>query len=188
MSQRRNRQRLIHSLIYFSENTVNTGKLKLFKLLYALDFAHFKEIGRSVTGLDYSAWEKGPVPTDLYKEWQTPKLDFNRALSKHTVKFDNGMQKETLRPKVNFDPLFFSDYQLSLLKQLSKTYFRYYSDAMTKDSHAEFGCWDYVYNVLGMPSGQIDYDLILKRQDSERDKAVREIAAEYSAVLENHEI
>ncbi|MCK4554722.1 DUF4065 domain-containing protein [Candidatus Parcubacteria bacterium] len=29
------------------------------KLLYNLDYTHFKETGKSVTGLDYYAWEIG---------------------------------------------------------------------------------------------------------------------------------
>jgi len=40
------------------------GKTKLFKLLYLLDFHHFRETGRSVTGLEYRAWKHGPVPFD----------------------------------------------------------------------------------------------------------------------------
>jgi hypothetical protein len=27
-----------------------------------VDFTHFRETGRSVTGLDYQAWKMGPVP------------------------------------------------------------------------------------------------------------------------------
>ncbi|MFC1858011.1 Panacea domain-containing protein [Thermodesulfobacteriota bacterium] len=38
------------------------------KLLYFLDFIHFKHTGKSVTGLDYYAWQMGPVPRDLYEE------------------------------------------------------------------------------------------------------------------------
>ncbi len=37
------------------------GKIKLLKLLYSLDFCHFKQTGMSVTGIDYFAWEMGLV-------------------------------------------------------------------------------------------------------------------------------
>ena len=57
----REKEKLGNAVIYFSENTEHCHKLKLFKLLYYLDFWHFKETGKSVTGLTYNAWGKGPV-------------------------------------------------------------------------------------------------------------------------------
>jgi len=45
----RERQKLIQACVYFAANTQGCGKVKLFKLLYLLDFAHFRETGRSVT-------------------------------------------------------------------------------------------------------------------------------------------
>ena len=62
------RQKLIHAIIYFASNTRACSKIKMFKLLYFLDFEHFKTTGRSVTGLKYSAWKFGPVPTSLVSE------------------------------------------------------------------------------------------------------------------------
>lgn len=65
----RSRQKLIQAAVYFASNTQGCGKVKLFKLLYLLDFAHFRETGWSVTGLDYVAWKLGPVPVELAQEW-----------------------------------------------------------------------------------------------------------------------
>jgi hypothetical protein len=48
----RSRQKLIQTAVFFASNTQGCGKVKLFKLIYLLDFAHFRETGRSVTGLD----------------------------------------------------------------------------------------------------------------------------------------
>src|SRR5690606_9485166 len=80
-STSRSREKLIEANLFFAKHTKYCGKLKLFKLLYLLDFRHFKETGRSVTGLEYQAWEKGPVPRDLYDEWLFPEEDFSRAVS-----------------------------------------------------------------------------------------------------------
>ena len=49
------REKLINAIIYFAQNTKYCGKIKLFKLLYFLDFWHFKQTGKSVTGLDSQA-------------------------------------------------------------------------------------------------------------------------------------
>jgi len=42
----RNREKLINAIVYFASNTQHCGKVKLFKLLYLLDFSHFRETGR----------------------------------------------------------------------------------------------------------------------------------------------
>ncbi len=62
------RIKIINAIVYFANNTKYCGKTKLLKLLYFLDFRHFKETGKSVTGLDYYAWNMGPVPKDVYEE------------------------------------------------------------------------------------------------------------------------
>src|SRR3972149_1376061 len=69
------REKLINAIIFFADNTRFLGKTKLCKLLYFLDFGHFKETGRSVTGMDYYAWKMGPVPVDLYEEVEAPEPD-----------------------------------------------------------------------------------------------------------------
>jgi len=48
--------------------------MKLFKLLYFLDFIHFKFYGTTVTGLDYFAWPKGPVPRKLYDDFSNEEI------------------------------------------------------------------------------------------------------------------
>ena len=62
------REKLLNAIIYMANNTMFCGKTKLLKLLYFLDFKHFKQTAKSVTGLDYYAWEKGPVPKKLFEE------------------------------------------------------------------------------------------------------------------------
>lgn len=54
-----NGEKLINAIIYFCTNTQVCMKTKLFKLLYLLDFEHFKVTGKSVTGLEYKAWKLG---------------------------------------------------------------------------------------------------------------------------------
>jgi len=57
-----NNERLVQAIVYFAHHTRSLGKVKLFKLLYLLDFEHFRQTGRSVTGQEYRAWKMGPVP------------------------------------------------------------------------------------------------------------------------------
>ena len=62
------RQKLINAIVFFASNTQFCGKIKLFKLLYLMDFEHFGKTGKSVTGFEYEAWKFGPVPTALMEE------------------------------------------------------------------------------------------------------------------------
>jgi uncharacterized phage-associated protein len=66
----------INAIRYFCRHTKYLTETKLYKLLYFLDFLHFKEVGRPVTDLEYFAWSFGPVPTKLFfeiKEKKAPK-------------------------------------------------------------------------------------------------------------------
>lgn len=75
------REKLINAFIYFVRNTKRCHKLKLFKLLSFLDFEHYRQTGRSVTGLRYDAWPMGPVPSELDEEFKSPPSDLAAAMS-----------------------------------------------------------------------------------------------------------
>jgi hypothetical protein len=49
------REKLINAILYFAHETKYLGKFKLFKLLYLLDFEHFRLTSHSVTELDCRA-------------------------------------------------------------------------------------------------------------------------------------
>jgi len=70
------KEKRINAIRYFCKNTKDLTETKLYKLLYFLDFLHFKEVGRPVTDLEYFAWNYGPVPAKLFfeiKEKKAPK-------------------------------------------------------------------------------------------------------------------
>ena len=62
------RRKLLNAVLFFAKNTkhLNTGKIS--KLLYFLDFTHFKETGYPSIGLQYYTFERGPVPKDFWLE------------------------------------------------------------------------------------------------------------------------
>ncbi len=75
------REKLINAIIFFANHTKHLDKIKLFKLLYLLDFEHFRQTGQNVTGLTYSAQQYGPVPAALAQEWDKPKPDLAAAIA-----------------------------------------------------------------------------------------------------------
>ena len=51
----RDREKLLNAIIYFLRETKHCHTLKLFKLLNFADFEHFRQKGRTITGLEYRA-------------------------------------------------------------------------------------------------------------------------------------
>ena len=61
-------EKLRNAVLIFATRTKYVGITKLMKLLYYLDFWHYKETGFPVTGQSYKAWPCGPVPKKVWDE------------------------------------------------------------------------------------------------------------------------
>src|SRR3990170_4026398 len=74
------REKLLQAILFFATNVHYPSKVKIFKLLFFLDFEHFNETGKSVTNLKYYAFPFGPVPGDLHDEIEELKVpgDFQK--------------------------------------------------------------------------------------------------------------
>lgn len=68
MSNNYYRVKLLNAILFFARNTKKPNLTKVLKLLYLLDFQHFKETSYPSVNLRYYAWEHGPVPKDFYEE------------------------------------------------------------------------------------------------------------------------
>jgi len=133
------REKLINAIIYFADHTRYCGKTKLLKLLYFLDFGHFRETGKSVTGLDYYAWQMGPVPKDLFEELSgVVKPDLKAAI--HELPGKEGFQK--IRPKKKFDRQYFSRKEMRLLEDLSYIFQDTKAEDMVESTHLMNEPWD----------------------------------------------
>lgn len=140
------RQRLINAVLFFAKNVKYCGKIKLFKLLYLLDFEHFRQTGKCVTGYDYQAWKFGPVPVDLMEEWEQLEPDLAQVICilpeqivdyvRYTVKAKDG---------VEFDDSEFTSRQLRIMTELVNKYSDTLSAEMIDVTHAQNGAWDKVW-------------------------------------------
>jgi uncharacterized phage-associated protein len=153
-----NREKLLNTLVYFSKNTRSCGKTKLFKLLYFLDFIHFRETGKSVTGLNYYAWEKGPVPQDLFFELVQPDADLKETVALLKQSGDEDDKICRVIAKKPFDPKFFSKRELKIMGNLAFVF----QDALAKDmveiTHLAGTPWDKTIKEKGYRK-RIDYSL-----------------------------
>jgi uncharacterized phage-associated protein len=148
------REKLINAIIYFARNTKFCGKTKLMKLLYFFDFTHFKQTGKSVTGLDYYAWQWGPVPKDLFEELSR-KMKSDMAAAIQDLP-DEGFQQ--IQPKKNFDNQYFSKKEMKLLKDIAFIFKDAKADAMVETSHLKNEPWDRTLREKG-EFNKIDYML-----------------------------
>ncbi len=148
------REKLINAIIYFAKNTKYCGKTKLLKLLYFLDFCHFKQTGKSVTGLDYYAWKMGPVPKELYDELSdNMKLDLAKAIAI--------IPREDFRkisPKRPFDVQYFTGREKKLLKNISVIFNDAKAQDMIEATHLENQPWEKTLKEKG-EFQKIDYML-----------------------------
>jgi len=148
-----NREKLLNALVFFSKNTKACGKTKLFKLLYFLDFIHFRETGKSVTGLHYYAWDKGPVPQDLFHELKRPDPDLKETIVLLEQSEDEDNKLCQIIAKKPFDAKFFTKREMKIMKDLSFIFRDALAKNMVEITHLPGAPWDKTMNAYSADSG-----------------------------------
>ena len=175
------REKLINAMIYFASHVEKCGITKLMKLLFFLDFAHFRETGKKVTGLEYYAWEKGPVPQSLWFEL-TKGMKPDLASAVAVVQYDNFKK---IVPKKEFDPDFFTKREMKLLEKIAEICFETKAELMVEVAHLPNEPWHKTLLEKGEKK-RIDYLLAIDNTpDSlsyhEARQRMEEIAETHSA-------
>lgn len=178
------RQRLINAIYFFASKTKFAGQTKLLKLLYLLDFEHFKQTGRSVTGLDYEAWSMGPVPRDFRDEWKCGFSDDLARLVNVREEPTSQEIRQTVVPNegAQFDDSEFTPRQLGLMSELVARYRDAYAKDMVSVTHAQNGAWDKVWRGGQGRNKMIPYELALPDDCEDRDEILQS-SSEYRGFL-----
>ena len=156
------REKLLNAIIYFANNTKYCGKTKLYKLLFYLDFTHFKETGQAVTALDYFVWEHGPAPKNLHKEFaQQPK-----DIQEHVTLIGSSDSFIGVKARKKFDEKHFTKRELRILKNLCDIFRDAKAEHMVEASHEIDKPWDITNKTNGMHA-LIDYFLALDNSPGE---------------------
>lgn len=184
MLRNHDREKLIQTIVFFARNTRFLGKIKLFKLLYLLDFEHFRSTGRSVTGLDYRAWKFGPAPVTLYQEWDELEPDMGAAIEILPEQVYD-YRRETVAPRSEFNNSHFTKRELRIMEDIASRYRDEYSPKMIDVTHAENGAWAKVWNNGEGSDQPIPYDLAIA-YDAPNRAAILEAAKEYQAIAQRH--
>jgi uncharacterized phage-associated protein len=177
----KDREKLIAAIIFFAQNTQNCSKTKLFKLLFLLDFEHFKAAGRTVTGNDYFALPRGPVPLALHNEFdlEESQADFESSVDIETQDFF-GHKRLLVKPKKNFDASIFTKREIQLLSQIATSYRTQTAKEMVDVTHAENGAWDKVYRGGSGIGVKIPYNLAFENQvEAESVEALQKERSEF---------
>lgn len=177
------REKLINAIVYFARHTKKCGKTKLMKLLYFLDFMHFKQTGKSVTGLEYYAWKRGPVPRDLFSEISNGMSeDLNKAIAVAPTEIgdDKIFHKIFANPQQKFDDKHFTKREIRLLEMTAEIFRNADSEQMIMASHLKNDPWDrtitekgkltkidYMLAIDGTPDSLSYEDALEKKQDRE---------------------
>jgi len=169
------RDRLLGAINFFARNTNYCGKTKLMKLLYFLDFIHFKQTGKSVTGLDYYAWGRGPVPRSLFEEFMKMKPDMAKEIE--IIKMGN-FQKIKAKKPFNLDC--FTPRQMKIMENVAYIFKDAKADDMVEVTHLKNQPWDQTLKQKGEFS-RIDYLLAIDgSKDCIREDEAREVLEEIS--------
>ncbi|MDN3578029.1 Panacea domain-containing protein [Chitinimonas viridis] len=158
------REKLVQAVLYFASNTRNLGKTKLFKLLYFLDFEHFRDTGRSVTGLHYFAWPKGPVPKSLFDELSAPEADWQGKVAFQERQTRAGSML-AVEPLATFDASHFTKRELRLLEKLATEFRDSLAEAMVEETHLENQPWHKVYVTENRKQKEIPYQYAIRGQE-----------------------
>ena len=162
------REKLINAIIFFAKNTDYCFSLKLFKLLFFLDFEVFRQTGKSTTGLRYFALPRGPVPLALHGEILQPGLDLKNAVSiQIQTMADADFKQVNFRAKQPFEEGCFTKRELKVMEHLVFIFKTAQSTAMTNVSHdrdssrAAAAAWHQVHEIEKRPNAEISYLLAL---------------------------
>jgi len=182
MLKNRNREKLVQAVLYFAINTRSLGKIKLFKLLYLLDFEHYRQTGHSVTGLRYSAWKMGPVPVSLAQEWDEPDTDLEAVITiVNEPVYDHTRQAVKAKVAAAFVDDHFTRRELRLMADIVERFRDTQSARMIDVTHAENGAWAKVWNQGAGLNDTIAYELALSKDDPHREDILG-AAQEYEAI------
>lgn len=174
------RKKLINAISYFSDNVDKLGKTKLFKLLYFLDFRHFRDTGRPVTGLDYYAWPMGPVPAELFNEIDQPREDLAACIEFRETPIYHGKMLSVHR-KVDTNTSIFTRRELRIMNELSEEYRKSTADEMVEETHLENQPWHQIFEVEGKRQSQIPYELAVRKAELE---SVMNVSRERQELME----
>lgn len=181
------RKKLLHAVLYFITKVKNPSKVKIFKLLYFLDFEHYRQTGQSVTNLDYFAYDFGPVPKGFYQEVGDNLVPADFAPFMTIMPFasdESGKKGGIFKAKAKPDMTVFSPREQGILEKLSFMFKELDAKQISDISHFKNHPWDRTINEKGKLA-KIDYTLALDSEAQVSSDVALEATREREDMLRN---
>lgn len=179
------RKKLLNAVLFFAKNTKHLNQTKLYKLLYFLDFDHFKQTGYPSIGLQYYAFQKGPVPKDFWLELREGNVpdDFSGrfALIPKTDDFAPSYKELEIRAIESPDMSIFTQRELKILGNLAFIYKDAWAWQISEVTHLPKQPWDITTKEKGR-NQLIDYLLAID------DKSIVELDEAKDSLEEHFEV
>lgn len=141
-------------ILYLSQNTIL--KTKLLKELFYCDFISYKDIGKSITGLEYKKYQFGPVPRNY--EQILNKLIQSKSISLNLI-IDSDYECNQISSIEKPNTKDFAKEELDIINRVIKYFKNYSSKKIVDYSHKEKAFTDTKENNL------ISYDYAFDIED-----------------------
>lgn len=180
------REKLLNAILFFAKKTKCPSLVKMFKLLFFLDFYHFKLTGKSVTDLDYYALPFGPVPTDFYNQLKNGSVpeDMKDAFTLVPLETERSTNAFEFKAKRSPDLSVFSPREKQLLDDLAFAFKDVTPSQMSEISHLKNEPWDRTIKSKG-PNALIDYMLALDDEAKVSAEDARAMLFEHREMAKN---
>jgi len=180
------RQKLINAVLFFAKETKHLNTKKLMKLLNFFDFEHFNQTGYPSIGLEYYAFERGPVPKKFWlevKDGVAPDdLKDKVILNLKTGEYDQSKKEIEFIAKsgTQVDFSIFTPREKKILENLAFIYKDANAKTMSEVSHEAELPWEITKKEKGI-NAEIDYLLALKKDSLvDRDEAEENLHDHFS--------
>lgn len=180
------RNKLLNAVLFFSRKTLFCNKTKLLKLLYHLDFIHFKQTGYPSIGLTYYTYDKGPVPVRFWKEVQHGVVpsDFKGKLE---IEAKEDAKEYVFKALTNPDLSYFTPREQDILNMLATKYRNKTATQISEETHLPRQPWHTTKITKGM-NRQIDYLLCLDEDSGVSWDEAKDNLSEFYAVVKNFKL
>jgi uncharacterized phage-associated protein len=183
------RNKLLNATLFFASKTKHLNVTKLAKLLYFLDFDHFKQTGYPAIGLKYYAFKWGPVPREFWLEVKDGKVpeDFKGKLGIVPVvdKLDPMSTKGfEFRAVSKPDLSIFTPREKKILSRLADIYRDAKAGQISEVSHMPRQPWDITFKKSG-ENCPIDYLLAIDDKSEISIEEARDSLTEHFEIVRN---
>lgn len=126
------KEKIYNMILYFANQ--NVLKTKLLKEMFYTDFLYYKNTCKSITGLEYTKLQFGPVP-DQFESILNECSKEN--LIEYKIEYDNQYESHNISASKEFDSSIFDEEELKILKLVREKFKDFGSKEIVDFSHKE---------------------------------------------------